>query len=142
MVIINNISVNDDAVCSLEAFIRWYMENVDDGEYDIENDKNDDFTVLKDWCEENDHFIHDNELVINLKIAELSNKDIYFMMDESFLDFGGNSYIQSQICKFAEGLEDVEGDELDEIIIDMGYDFDFLDKSERMTIEDMIRDRI
>jgi hypothetical protein len=74
--IINDVAVNDESISSLEGFITWYMEEIDD-EYDLENDENDDFTVLKNWCNENDHYILiEDNIVINLKIAKLTTEEL------------------------------------------------------------------
>lgn len=62
-IVSNSICVSDDNFTSLEAFIEWYMEEIN-ADYDVENDEAEDYDELKSWCAENGHYI------VNLKPEE------------------------------------------------------------------------
>ena len=135
MASINGITVyNDDSISSIEAFTLWYMENVD-ADYDADYDEAEDFVDLKSWCQENGHYIADDK-VVNLYDADISNRDIFKLMDEDFYDFGSNSYINYILEGYASSTD------LPEISVYLECEFGFLDEDEIMTIEEMIYDRI
>ena len=108
-IIINGVSVNESNVSSLEAFIEWYMSNVD-ADYDFENDE--DYEILNEWCSQNDHYLDkDTEQVVNLIVK-----------DEKLFYDDVSSFIDLAICNLDDGM--------------MGWDNDFDDDDDDDDDED------